>query len=97
MLMEGMAVQLWCGIDWAENHHDVSVVDETGTQRARMRIEDTVAGFSQLMSMLAEQQRASARPITVAIETTKGRHPRRAARGGGAADRDQPAGGIALP
>lgn len=70
-----MAVQLWCGIDWAENHHDVSVVDEAGTQRARMRIEDTVAGFSQLMSMLAEQQRASARPITVAIETTKGLLP----------------------
>jgi transposase len=68
-------VQLWCGIDWAENHHDVSVVDETGTQLARMRIGDTVAGFSQLMSMLAEQQRASAGPITVAIETAKGLLP----------------------
>jgi transposase len=68
-------VQLWCGIDWAENHHDVSVVDETGTQRARMRIEDTVAGFSQLMSMLAEQQCSSAGPITVAIETVKGLLP----------------------
>ena len=68
-------MQLWCGIDWAENHHDVSVVDETGTQRARLRIEDTVAGFSQLMSMLAEQQRSSAGPITVAIETAKGLLP----------------------
>jgi transposase len=68
-------VQLWCGIDWAESHHDVSVVDETGTQLARMRIDDTVAGFSQLMGMLAEQQRSSAGPITVAIETAKGLLP----------------------
>ena len=68
-------MQLWCGIDWAENHHDVSVVDETGAQRARMRIDDTVAGFSQLMGMLAEQQRSSAGPITVAIETAKGLLP----------------------
>ena len=68
-------MQLWCGIDWAENHHDVSVVDETGTQLARMRIEDTVAGFSQLMSILTEQQRSSAEPITVAIETAKGLLP----------------------
>ena len=68
-------MQLWCGIDWAENHHDVSVVDETGTQLARMRIDDTVAGFSQLMNMLSEQQRSSAGPITVAIETAKGLLP----------------------
>ena len=40
-----------------------------------MRIEDTVAGFSQLMSMLSEQQRCSAGPITVAIETAKGLLP----------------------
>ena len=52
-------MQVWCG-SIGQNHHDVSVVDETGTQRARMRIEDTVAGFSQLMSLLAEQQRCSA-------------------------------------
>jgi transposase len=68
-------VQLWCGIDWAENHHDVSVVDEMGTQRVRLRIDDTVAGFSQLMSMLAEEQQFSAGPVTVAIETAKGLLP----------------------
>ncbi len=69
-----MAVQVWCG-SIGQNHHDVSVVDETGTQRARMRIEGTVAGFSQLMSLLAEQQRCSAGPITVAIETARGLLP----------------------
>ena len=68
-------MQLWCGIDWAENHHDVSVVDETGVQRVRMRIDDTAAGFSQLMGMLAEQQQPDADPITIAIETAKGLLP----------------------
>jgi transposase len=68
-------VQLWCGIDWAENHHDVSVVDDTGTQRVRMRIDDTASGFSQLMRMLAEQQQPDAEPITIAIETAKGLLP----------------------
>jgi transposase len=68
-------VQLWCGIDWAENHHDVSVVDEEGRQRVRLRIADTAAGFSELMSMLAEQQGQCEQPISVAIETSKGLLP----------------------
>jgi hypothetical protein len=62
-----LSVRLWCGIDWAEHHHDVSVVDETGRQRARLRIEDTAAGFGQLMGLLAEQNAVSEAPITVAI------------------------------
>jgi transposase len=65
-------MQLWCGIDWAKNHHDVSIVEEGGTQRVRLRIDDTVAGFTQLMTMLAEQQSLCGEPITVAIETPKG-------------------------
>ena len=41
-------MQLWCGIDWAEHHHDVSIVDETGARRrSRLRIDDTAAGFGQ--------------------------------------------------
>lgn len=68
-------MQLWCGIDWAESHHDVSIVDDTGTQRLRMRIDDTTAGFTRLMMVLAEQQQFSVEPITVAIETAKGLLP----------------------
>jgi len=66
---------MWCGIDWAENHHDVSVVDEEGRQRVRLRIGDTAGGFSELMSMLAEQQLLCEQPISVAIETSKGLLP----------------------
>lgn len=28
-------MRLWCGIDWAENHNDISVVDENGSPRDR--------------------------------------------------------------
>jgi transposase len=68
-------VQMWCGIDWAENHHDVSVVDEEGRQLVRLRIDDSLAGFSELASMLAEQQVLCEQPISVAIETSKGLLP----------------------
>jgi len=67
--------RLWCGIDWAERHHDVSVVDEQGLSRVRVRIEDTATGFGALMTMLAEQQAGCDGPITVAIETAKGLLP----------------------
>jgi hypothetical protein len=59
----------------AENHHDVSIVDESGTQRVRLRIDDTAAGFARLMSVLGEQRAVSSEPITVAIETSKGLLP----------------------
>lgn len=29
---------MFCGIDWAEQHHDVAMVDETGTRVAKARI-----------------------------------------------------------
>jgi transposase len=40
-----------------------------------LRIEDTAAGFSRLVDLLAEQQQCSAEPITIAIETAKGLLP----------------------
>lgn len=46
-------MQRWCGIDWAEHHHDIAVVDEAGAVVDKVRIEDTAAGFTQLMDLLA--------------------------------------------
>jgi hypothetical protein len=31
----------YCGIDWAEAHHDVALVDENGHRLGRCRIPDT--------------------------------------------------------
>jgi transposase len=65
-------VQRWCGIDWAELHHDIAIVDETGIMVSKTRIDDTAAGFTQLMDLLAVHGQGCDAPIPVAIETAKG-------------------------
>src|SRR4051812_11790013 len=65
-------MQMWCGIDWAERHHDVAIVDETGTLRTRARITDDAAGLTELLELLAVPGRDCDSPIPVAIETAKG-------------------------
>jgi transposase len=63
---------MWCGIDWAEKHHDVAIIDEAGVVRARLRIDDDPGGFTRLLAMLAEHRPDQNTPIPVAIETAKG-------------------------
>jgi hypothetical protein len=59
-----------CGIDWAEAHHDVAMMDASGTVLGRRRISTGIAGFSQLTSLLAEHCDDLA-SVPVAIETDK--------------------------
>jgi Transposase len=47
-------VSVYCGIDWAENHHDNAIVDDTGRLLARRRITDPAAGLSRLLELLTE-------------------------------------------
>lgn len=42
-----------CGIDWAEDHDDVALVDEAGKLVAKRRICDDVQGYRHLLDMLA--------------------------------------------
>ena len=39
-------MSITCGIDWAEAHHDVALVDHDGKVVARERIGTGVAGFA---------------------------------------------------
>jgi hypothetical protein len=39
-----------CGIDWAERHHDVALIDEHGQLVAKRRISDNAEGFAMLTS-----------------------------------------------
>ena len=64
--------QVYCGIDWAENHHDVALVDAEGNLVAKRRIADSVDGFAELTAMLAEAGDSEDAPIPVAIETSRG-------------------------
>jgi transposase len=61
-----------CGIDWAERHHDVALVDAEGQLVAKRRISDDVAGFAMLSELLAEAGDSKDTPIPVAIETPRG-------------------------
>lgn len=63
---------VFCGIDWAETHHDVAVVDAEGRLLARRRIRDDAAGYQQLLQLLAEAGDTATEPIPVAIETSRG-------------------------
>jgi transposase len=65
-------LNLYCGIDWAEAHHDVAIIDEDGTVLSRARIGDDAAGFSRLLALLVEAGDTSENPVPVAIETDHG-------------------------
>ncbi len=62
-----------CGIDWSERHHDIALVDAEGRVLARARVSDDLAGFGQLMQLLAEHAPAEGpTAVEIAIETDKG-------------------------
>jgi transposase len=65
-------VKVFCGIDWAERHHDVALLDGEGKLVAKRRIADSADGFAQLTTLLAEAGDSREDPIPVAIETPRG-------------------------
>jgi transposase len=65
-------LKVFCGIDWAELHHDIALVDRDGQLIAKRRIKDSAEGFTELLAMLAEAGDTDHAPIPVAIETPRG-------------------------
>ena len=45
---------LFVGDDWAEDHHDVEIVDGSGKRLGQARLPDGIAGMTRLHEMLAE-------------------------------------------
>jgi transposase len=62
---------VFCGIDWAEHHHDVAVVDADGEVLGRARISDDVIGFTRLSELLCTHAKDPAEAV-VALETDRG-------------------------
>ncbi len=62
----------YCGIDWAESHHDIAVVDDAGNLLASRRIGDDLTGLHKLLDVLAEHGDTVTDPIPIAIETPRG-------------------------
>ena len=67
-----MLVQVFCGIDWAEDHYDVALVDQAGVVLTERRIDDDAIGYQLLLALLAEHGDDQVEPIPVAIETPRG-------------------------
>src|SRR5947207_15867997 len=65
-------MDVYCGIDWAEDHHDVALADRDGKLLARRRISDDAAGLAQLLDLLAGHGDTPEDPVPVAIETPRG-------------------------
>lgn len=67
---------LYVGDDWAEDHHDVEVMDESGRTLAKARLPEGVAGIARLHAMigkhLGEDVEDEAVRVTVGIETDRG-------------------------
>jgi transposase len=65
-------MNVFCGIDWASDHHDLALIDEEGTRLARARIGDDTDGLAELLALLAEHGDTRDNPIPIAIETSRG-------------------------
>jgi transposase len=65
-------MDVFCGIDWAEDHHDIALVNRDGQLLARRRISDDAAGLAALLDLLAGHGDSAADPVPVAIETPRG-------------------------
>jgi hypothetical protein len=65
-------MEVFCGIDWAEDHHDIALAGRDGQLLARRRIRDDAAGLAALLGLLAEHGDSAEDPIPVAIETPRG-------------------------
>ena len=65
-------MRVFCGIDWAEHHHDIALVDADGLLLARRRISDDAAGLGQLLELLADHGDTGDDQVPVAIETPRG-------------------------
>ena len=67
---------LFVGDDWAEDHHDVEIQDETGQRLVKARLPEGVAGIARLHELIAqldaEVVEGGPAQVLVGIETDRG-------------------------
>ena len=64
---------LFVGDDWAEEHHDVELQNETGRRLAKARLPEGIAGVARLHAMIGEHLGDDdATEVIVGIETDRG-------------------------
>jgi transposase len=67
-------LRLFVGDDWAEDHHDVEVMDGSGRRLAKARLPEGVAGMARLHAIVGELagDEADEVEVLVGIETDRG-------------------------
>jgi Transposase/Transposase IS116/IS110/IS902 family len=67
-------MRLFVGDDWAEDHHDVEVMNETGKVLARKRLPEGAAGMAGLHELIGRHlgEDADGAEVAVGIETDRG-------------------------
>ena len=62
---------IYVGIDWAEAHHDICVLDEAGMVLVKRRIAEGLEGVGQLHALLADYA-TEPNQVVIGIETDRG-------------------------
>jgi transposase len=72
--MDGRSELLCVGDDWAEDHHDVELMDEAGRVLAQARLPEGAAGLARLHAMIGARlgEDADQAEVLVGIETDRG-------------------------
>jgi hypothetical protein len=67
-------VRLFAGDDWAEDHHDVEVMDEAGKVLARRRLPEGAAGMTQMHALIGRflPEDSDDAEVVIGIETDRG-------------------------
>src|SRR5512135_570859 len=67
-------MRLFIGDDWAEDHHDVEVMDDAGAVLANRRLPEGVAGMTQLHALIGRfmPEDAGDAEVVIGIETDRG-------------------------
>ena len=67
-------MRLFVGDDWAEDHHDVELMDQAGRVLAKRRLPEGVAGMARLHELVGQQlgEDADDAEVVIGIETDRG-------------------------
>ena len=67
-------MRLFVGDDWAEDHHDIEVMDEAGKVLAKRRLPEGAAGMTQLHALIGRflPEDADDAEVVTGIETDRG-------------------------
>ena len=61
----------YAGIDWADDHHDVVVIDESGQRKGSLRVDHSKSGLEELTTFLKDHT-PSGDKLACIIETSQG-------------------------